>query len=134
MNNVIDGYTLNSDIFPNFKVIYSSTDIIFHSRPGNLIIGEYETAELGKQTVFDIGTLKKDMLYAIQYGASHSQYQHYLPTIGNMISSLEIKDVDNKIGLTGKPEVGINEKVPVVKESEIIEFSGEYNANVGSNR
>ena len=51
-----------------------------------------------------------------------------------MIKSLEIKDVDNKIGLTGKPEVGINEKVPVVKESEIIEFSGEYNANVGSNR
>ena len=30
LNNVTDGYTLYSDIFPDFKVIYSSTDIIFH--------------------------------------------------------------------------------------------------------
>ena len=29
LNNVIDGYTLYSDKFPDFKVIYSSTDIFF---------------------------------------------------------------------------------------------------------
>ncbi|MGI9010860.1 MAG: PsbP-related protein [Nitrososphaeraceae archaeon] len=105
LNNVIDGYTLHSDIFPHFKVIYSSTDIIFHSRPGYLMIGEYEDPKLGKQTVFDIGTLKNDKLYNIQYCASPSQYQNYLPTIGNMIRSFEIKDLDNKIIMTGEPEV-----------------------------
>ena len=105
LNNVIDGYTLNSDIFPHFNVIYSSTDIIFHSRPGYLMIGEYEDPELGKQTVFDIGTLKNDKLYDIQYCASPSQYQNYLPTIGNMIRSFEIKDLDNQIIMTGEPEV-----------------------------
>ena len=105
VNNVIDGYTLNSDIFPYFKVIYSSTDIIFHSRPGYLMIGEYEDPELGKQTVFDIGTLKNDKLYAIQYCASPSQYHNYLPTIGNMIRSFEIKDLDNQIIMTGEPGV-----------------------------
>ncbi|MGZ5486271.1 MAG: hypothetical protein ACXWFB_10250, partial [Nitrososphaeraceae archaeon] len=103
LNNVIDGYTLNSDIFPHFKVIYSSTDIIFHSRPGYLMIGEYVDPEVGKQTVFDIGTLKNDKLYNIQYCASPSQYQNYLPTIGNMIRSFEIKDLDNKIIMTGEP-------------------------------
>ena len=105
VNNVIDGYTLNSDIFPYFKVIYSSTDIIFHSRPGYLMIGEYEDPELGKQTVFDIGTLKNDKLYAIQYCASPSLYHNYLPTIGNMIRSFEIKDLDNQIIMTGDPGV-----------------------------
>jgi hypothetical protein len=103
LNNVIDGYTLNSDIFPHFKVIYSSTDIIFHSRPGYLMIGEYEDPELGKQTVFDIGTLKNDKLYNIQYCASPSHYLNYLPTIGNMIRSFEIKHLDNKIIMTGEP-------------------------------
>ena len=100
LNNVIDGYTLYSDKFPDFKVIYSSTDIIFHSRPGYLMIGQYEYSKLGKQTVFDIGTLKNDKLYNIQYCASPSQYQNYLPTIENMIRSFEIKDLDNKIIMT----------------------------------
>ena len=75
------------------------------------MIGQYEDPKLGKQTVFDIGTLKNDKLYNIQYCASPSQYQNYLPTIGNMIRSFEIKDLDNQIIMTGEPEVWIiNEK------------------------
>ena len=38
--------------------------------------------------VFDIGTLKNDMLYDIQYCASPSQYHNYLSTIGSMIKLL----------------------------------------------
>jgi hypothetical protein len=50
LNNVIDGYTLYSDIFPDFKVIYSSTDdIIFYSRAGYIMIGQYEGPELGNK-------------------------------------------------------------------------------------
>ena len=68
------------------------------------MIGEYEDPELGKQTVFDIGILKNDKLYNIEYCASSSQYQNYLPTIGNMIRSFEIKDLENQIIMTnGEP-------------------------------
>jgi hypothetical protein len=38
---------------------------------------------------FDIGTLKNDKLYDIQYCASPSQYHNILSTIGIMIGHLK---------------------------------------------
>jgi hypothetical protein len=59
---------------------------------------------------FDIGTLKNDKLYDIQYCASPSQYHNILSTIGSMIRSFKIEYLDNKVIITGESRVWINEK------------------------
>ena len=96
LNDVIDGYSLYLDEFPNFKLNYSSTNKTLAGMPAYIMIGEYEDPDFGQQRVLDIGTLKDDTNYFLQYFASPSLYKHYLPIIDSMIESFEIQDLNNK--------------------------------------
>ena len=134
MKDVIDSYSLYPDEFPDFKLTYSSANKVLAGKPAYIMIGQYEDPDFGKQMVFEIGTLKDGIEYYIQYFASPSQYKHYLPIIDNMVKSFEIQDLDNKVAVTGKPLVGIDETSPFVKISQIMEFSGEKYADVDDSR
>lgn len=92
LNEAINGYTLSSNGFSDFKLLRSNTDTNLAGMPAYILEGQYMDPQLGKQMVVEIGTIKDNLNYFICYLASPSQYLNYSDEVRTMIDSFEIQN------------------------------------------
>jgi hypothetical protein len=87
----IDGYRMYPDHFPDFTLNYSSAVTqTLSGRPAYSLVGNFIDPELGYRNVMELGMIKDELAYYIQYFASPSKYAKYLPMLENMIDSFQL--------------------------------------------
>jgi len=88
---VLTNVTAEYTYFPDFKFLRSSTDKFLAGNPAYILEIQYRDS-LGKRMILEIGMIKENISYFIQYLASPSQYQNYLDDVETMIESFEIQN------------------------------------------
>ena len=96
LNETIDSYSLYPKDYPDFQLLRSSIEKDLAGIPAYILEGHYRDPEFGKQMVLEIGMLKDNINYFIQYFASPSQYLTYLDDVETMIHSFVIQNVSEK--------------------------------------
>jgi hypothetical protein len=82
----LDGYE-NFHAFKLLELNTNSSKLV--GRSGYTLIGTYELHSFGLQKLMGVGTIIGDKAYMIQYIADAPKYSDYLPTVQNMIDSMQ---------------------------------------------
>ena len=90
LQDSIEYYTEDPESYPEFNLLSSTTNKTLDGFPSYMFEAEYQDSEDGKTMILETGTLEDDIIYYIEYSASPTQYDHYLPIIQTMVKSLEI--------------------------------------------
>jgi len=83
---VLTNVTAEYTYFPDFKFLRSSTDKFLAGNPAYILEIQYRDS-LGKRMILEIGMIKDNIIYFIQYLASPSQYQNYFDDVETMVES-----------------------------------------------
>jgi hypothetical protein len=90
LQDSMDTYTEDPESYPEFNLLSSTTNKSLGGLPAYMFEAEYEDSEVGKIMILETGILEDDINYYIEYVASPTQYDYYLPIVQTMVKSFEI--------------------------------------------
>jgi PsbP-like protein len=86
-DGVLNGYKRS---LPNFQ-LESYTNTTLGGNPAVKIVYMFTNSKEGNLKATDIGTIKNNRLYVIQYYVESAKYQNYLPILQKIVDSFTIK-------------------------------------------